>query len=49
MPQSSMPGDGAYQLVHDKPCWMDNSRLNAATFVTTGWMLCPPGDDRDDG
>lgn len=37
MPQNSMPGEVAYQLVHDEAMLDGNSRLNLATFVTT-WM-----------
>lgn len=37
MPQQSMPGEVAYQLVHDEAMLDGNSRLNLATFVTT-WM-----------
>ena len=37
MPQHSMPGEVAYQLVHDEAMLDGNSRLNLATFVTT-WM-----------
>jgi len=37
MPQYSMPGEVAYQLVHDEAMLDGNSRLNLATFVTT-WM-----------
>ena len=37
MPKNSMPGEVAYQLVHDEAMLDGNSRLNMATFVTT-WM-----------
>lgn len=37
MPKDSMPGEVAYQLVHDEAMLDGNSRLNLATFVTT-WM-----------
>lgn len=37
MPKSSMPGETAYQIVHDEAMLDGNSRLNMATFVTT-WM-----------
>lgn len=37
MPKDSMPGEIAYQLVHDEAMLDGNSRLNLATFVTT-WM-----------
>lgn len=37
MPKNSMPGDIAYQIVHDEAMLDGNSRLNLATFVTT-WM-----------
>lgn len=37
MPQDSMSGDLAYQIVHDEAMLDGNSRLNLATFVTT-WM-----------
>lgn len=37
MPKNSMPGEVAYQLVHDEAMLDGNSRLNLATFVTT-WM-----------
>ena len=32
-----MPGEVAYQLVHDEAMMDGNARLNLATFVTT-WM-----------
>lgn len=37
MPKKSMPGEVAYQLVHDEAMMDGNARLNLATFVTT-WM-----------
>lgn len=37
MPHQSMPGEVAYQLVHDEAMLDGNARLNLATFVTT-WM-----------
>ena len=37
MPQGMMPGEVAYQIVHDEAMLDGNSRLNLATFVTT-WM-----------
>lgn len=37
MPENSMAGEVAYQLVHDEAMLDGNSRLNLATFVTT-WM-----------
>lgn len=37
IPQSSMSGENAYQIVHDEAMLDGNSRLNMATFVTT-WM-----------
>ena len=37
MPKTSMPGEVAYQLVHDEAMRDGNARLNLATFVTT-WM-----------
>lgn len=37
MPENSMSGEVAYQLVHDEAMLDGNSRLNMATFVTT-WM-----------
>lgn len=37
MPQDSMPGEVAYQIVHDEAMLDGNSRLNLATFVST-WM-----------
>lgn len=37
MPEQSMPGEVAYQIVHDEAMIDGNSRLNLATFVTT-WM-----------
>lgn len=37
MPEGSMPGEIAYQIVHDEAMLDGNSRLNLATFVTT-WM-----------
>lgn len=37
MPQGSMPGEVAYQIVHDEAMLDGNSRLNLATFVST-WM-----------
>lgn len=37
MPSQSMPGEVAYQIVHDEAMLDGNSRLNLATFVTT-WM-----------
>ena len=37
LPKHSMPGDVAYQIVHDEAMLDGNSRLNLATFVTT-WM-----------
>lgn len=37
MPDHAMPGEVAYQLVHDEAMLDGNSRLNLATFVTT-WM-----------
>ena len=37
MPKTSMPGEVAYQLVHDEAMMDGNARLNLATFVTT-WM-----------
>lgn len=37
MPQSSISGELAYQIVHDEAMLDGNSRLNMATFVTT-WM-----------
>lgn len=37
MPDHSMSGEVAYQLVHDEAMLDGNSRLNLATFVTT-WM-----------
>ncbi len=37
MPEGMMPGDVAYQIVHDEAMLDGNSRLNLATFVTT-WM-----------
>lgn len=37
MPERMMPGDVAYQIVHDEAMLDGNSRLNLATFVTT-WM-----------
>ncbi|MEG0795187.1 MAG: glutamate decarboxylase [Odoribacter sp.] len=37
MPKLSMPGEVAYQLVHDEAMLDGNSRLNLATFVST-WM-----------
>lgn len=37
MPKDSMPGEIAYQIVHDEAMLDGNSRLNLATFVTT-WM-----------
>lgn len=37
MPKHSMPGEVAYQLVHDEAMLDGNSRLNLATFVST-WM-----------
>ena len=37
MPAGMMPGDVAYQIVHDEAMVDGNSRLNLATFVTT-WM-----------
>lgn len=37
MSKSSMPGETAYQIVHDEAMLDGNSRLNLATFVTT-WM-----------
>ena len=36
-PKFEMPGEVAYQLVHDEAMLDGNSRLNMATFVTT-WM-----------
>ena len=37
MPEGMMPGEVAYQIVHDEAMLDGNSRLNLATFVTT-WM-----------
>ncbi len=37
MPDQPMPGEVAYQLVHDEAMMDGNARLNLATFVTT-WM-----------
>ena len=37
MPENSMPGEVAYQIIHDEAMLDGNSRLNLATFVTT-WM-----------
>lgn len=37
MPQDSISGEIAYQIVHDEAMLDGNSRLNMATFVTT-WM-----------
>lgn len=37
MSQGMMPGEVAYQIVHDEAMLDGNSRLNLATFVTT-WM-----------
>lgn len=37
MPAGMMPGEVAYQIVHDEAMLDGNSRLNLATFVTT-WM-----------
>lgn len=37
IPKQSMPGEVAYQIVHDEAMLDGNSRLNLATFVTT-WM-----------
>lgn len=37
MPKNSMPGEVAYQIVHDEAMLDGNSRLNLATFVST-WM-----------
>ena len=37
MADHSMPGEVAYQIVHDEAMLDGNSRLNLATFVTT-WM-----------
>ena len=37
MPEGMMPGEVAYQMVHDEAMLDGNSRLNLATFVTT-WM-----------
>lgn len=37
MPKTSMPGEVAYQIVHDEAMLDGNSRLNLATFVST-WM-----------
>ena len=37
MPECMMPGEVAYQIVHDEAMLDGNSRLNLATFVTT-WM-----------
>ena len=36
-PEGMMPGEVAYQIVHDEAMLDGNSRLNLATFVTT-WM-----------
>lgn len=50
MADHSMPGEVAYQIVHDEAMLDGNSRLNLATFVTT-WMddYAPSGDDRKYG
>ena len=37
LPAHSMPGEVAYQMVHDEAMMDGNTRLNLATFVTT-WM-----------
>ena len=37
LPAGMMPGEVAYQIVHDEAMLDGNSRLNLATFVTT-WM-----------
>ena len=37
LPAHSMPGEVAYQMVHDEAMMDGNARLNLATFVTT-WM-----------
>ena len=37
MPEGMMPGEVAYQIVHDEAMLDGNSRLNLSTFVTT-WM-----------
>ena len=37
LPESSMPAQTAYRLIHDELMLDGNSRLNLATFVTT-WM-----------
>ena len=37
LPPRGLPGDAAYQLVHDEAMLDGNARLNLATFVTT-WM-----------
>ena len=36
MADHSMPGEVAYQIVHDEAMLDGNSRLNLATFVTVG-------------
>jgi glutamate decarboxylase len=37
IPQHGIPGEAAYQIVHDEAMLDGNARLNLATFVTT-WM-----------
>ncbi len=37
LPETSMPAQTAYRLIHDELMLDGNSRLNLATFVTT-WM-----------
>lgn len=49
MPKTSMPGEVAYQLVHDEAMWMEMPVESGHFRYHLDGRLCPPGDDRKYG